>query len=117
MNLNTYRRPLIAIGLLTVVGAVGAQTYYTHELARRVAAYDSTAPAAASTPAPSPSSSPSPNMDQWDPWTAMHADMMRLQSRMERMFDEAFTLPGPVTASGMHTQFQDGVLTVTIPKA
>lgn len=29
----------------------------------------------------------------------------------------AFTLPGPVDASKMHTQFGDGVLTVTIPKA
>ena len=29
----------------------------------------------------------------------------------------AFTLPGPIDASKMHTQFQDGVLTVTIPKA
>lgn len=29
----------------------------------------------------------------------------------------AFTLPGPVDASEMHSQFADGVLTVTIPKA
>jgi HSP20 family protein len=32
-------------------------------------------------------------------------------------FERAFTLPGPVTASGMHTDYHDGVLTVTIPKA
>jgi HSP20 family protein len=32
-------------------------------------------------------------------------------------FERALTLPGPVTASGMHSDFQDGVLTVTIPKA
>jgi HSP20 family protein len=29
----------------------------------------------------------------------------------------AFTLPGPVDASQMHTQFANGVLTITIPKA
>jgi HSP20 family protein len=32
-------------------------------------------------------------------------------------FERAFTLPGPVTASGMHSDYQDGVLTVTVPKA
>jgi HSP20 family protein len=31
-------------------------------------------------------------------------------------FERAFTLPGPVTASGMHTDYHDGMLTVTIPK-
>jgi len=214
MNLHAYKRPLIAIGLLTAVGAVGAQTYYTHELARRVAAYAAGTPVAPATPAPSPSPSQSPSMG-WDPWTSIHGDMMRLQTRMDRMFDDAFrdfhgmppghmptghnaagasqpgtgqvsmgqvtledqdgnylvkadipgatendidvnldgrllsissqtqgeeqqtgdngqvigqesyassfqqafTLPGPVNASAMHTQFQNGVLTVTIPKA
>jgi HSP20 family molecular chaperone IbpA len=32
-------------------------------------------------------------------------------------FQRALTLPGPVDASGMHTQFKDGVLTVVVPKA
>ena len=32
-------------------------------------------------------------------------------------FEEAFTLPGPVVASGMKSDFKDGVLTLTIPKA
>ncbi|MGD2081525.1 MAG: Hsp20/alpha crystallin family protein [Chromatiales bacterium] len=32
-------------------------------------------------------------------------------------FQRAFTLPGPVSAVGMHSRFKDGVLTVTIPKA
>ena len=31
-------------------------------------------------------------------------------------FEQALTLPGPVTASGMHSDYHDGVLTVTIPK-
>lgn len=31
-------------------------------------------------------------------------------------FQQAFTLPGPVEATGMQTRFRDGVLTVTLPK-
>jgi len=31
-------------------------------------------------------------------------------------FERALTLPGPVTASGMHSDYHDGVLMVTIPK-
>lgn len=191
MNKQAFKQPLIAVGLLVVVGAVGAQTYYTHELAQRVAATETEAPAA---------SMPAPATSRSDPWMAMHADMMRLQEWMDRMFDsgfqsvfttpdvafqpvggkvtlddldgsyvvkadipgakesdiavnldgrllsissqaqgqekqtadngqvtsqesyassfqQAFTLPGPVNASGMHSQYQDGVLTVTIPKA
>jgi HSP20 family protein len=32
-------------------------------------------------------------------------------------FEQAFTLPGPVNASEMKSDFEDGVLTLTIPKA
>jgi HSP20 family protein len=32
-------------------------------------------------------------------------------------YQQAFTLPGPVKASGMKTQFQNNSLTITIPKA
>lgn len=32
-------------------------------------------------------------------------------------FQRALTLPGPVDASGMHSRFKDGVLTVVVPKA
>jgi HSP20 family molecular chaperone IbpA len=32
-------------------------------------------------------------------------------------YQQAFTLPGPVKASGMKTQFKDNSLTITIPKA
>ncbi|MGE5153341.1 MAG: Hsp20/alpha crystallin family protein [Bdellovibrio bacteriovorus] len=35
----------------------------------------------------------------------------------ENSIQRAFTLPGPVDASKMHSQFANGVLTVTIPKA
>jgi HSP20 family molecular chaperone IbpA len=38
------------------------------------------------------------------------------QNSYARSFQQVFTLPGPVNASGMQTQFQDGVLKVTIPK-
>jgi len=191
MNKQAFKRPLIAVGLMSLVGAVGAQAYYTRDLARRVAATETRRPVA---------TMPAPTAGQWDPWTNLHADMMRMQERMDRMFDngfhsivampqvafqpvggkltlddqdgnyvvkadipgakesdiavnldgrllnissqtqgqekqtadngqlmrqesysssfqQAFTLPGPVDASGMHSQYQDGVLTVTIPKA
>jgi HSP20 family protein len=39
------------------------------------------------------------------------------QERYVSDFERAFTLPGPVTATGMHSDYHDGVLTVTIPKA
>ena len=191
MNKQAFKRPLIAVGLMSLVGAVGAQAYYTRDLARRVAATETQAPVA---------SMPAPTAGQWDPWSNLHADMMRMQERMDHAFadmahagdfsgtaravtdtaqvnlqeqgkdylitaripgaqekdininldgrllsisaqsqgsdkttadngqvtrqeryssafQQAFTLPGPVNASGMQSQYQDGVLTVTIPKA
>ena len=39
------------------------------------------------------------------------------EERYASSIQRAFTLPGPVDASKMRTQFGDGVLTVTIPKA
>lgn len=189
MNKKILKPTLIAIGFLGVIGAVGAQAYYAHELAGRIAAREA-APVLQATAVPDPQSG--------DPWAALHADMMRMQAQMDRAFNgafgdfpaaglgsrdadaritveergndyvvkanipgasendinvkldgrllsiasqiqgerqqtddqgkevrhesyagsfqQAFTLPGPVNASGMHTQFQDGVLTVTIPK-
>jgi HSP20 family protein len=38
------------------------------------------------------------------------------QDRYTSTYQQAFTLPGPVNAVGMHTNFKDGLLTVTIPK-
>jgi HSP20 family protein len=190
MNRHNFKRPLIAIALLALVGSVGAQTYYTHELATKVA--DKQGVTEQKAPIPD-------EQTQWDPWNTVHRDMMRMQSEMESLynqafhdfytarfsnppadasislkeqgndyvvkadipgvqesdininldgrllsisaqtstsqqetdakghaieqdryassFQEAFTLPGPVNASGMHSQYQDGVLTLTIPKA
>lgn len=48
--------------------------------------------------------------------TADNGQVLREESYASS-FQRAFTLPGPVDASKMHTQFGDGVLTVTIPKA
>jgi HSP20 family protein len=39
------------------------------------------------------------------------------QEQYSSSFEQAFTLPGPVKASGMQSHFKDGVLTLTIPKA
>jgi HSP20 family molecular chaperone IbpA len=54
--------------------------------------------------------------DSGDKQTAGNGQMVR-QERYASSFQQVFTLPGPVNASGMHTQFQEGVLTVTIPRA
>lgn len=48
--------------------------------------------------------------------TADNGKVLREESYASS-FQRAFTLPGPVDASKMHTEFSDGVLTVTIPKA
>jgi len=39
------------------------------------------------------------------------------ESTYNSAFEQAFTLPGPVNVSGMKSDFKDGVLTLTIPKA
>ena len=39
------------------------------------------------------------------------------ESTYSGAFDDSFTLPGPVNASGMKSDFNNGVLTLTIPKA
>jgi len=48
-----------------------------------------------------------------------HADQGKVlrEAHYASTFQQAFTLPGPVNAAGMHTRYKDGVLTVTIPKA
>lgn len=190
MNKHLLQRTLVAVGVLALVGTVGAQTYYSHKLAECVAAQEST---------PQAEITPAPRAEISDPWAFMHADMMRMQAQMDQVFNatfhggnsvtagdqqpleqitleeqgdnyvvtadipgtskddinvkldgnllsissqshggdkqtadngqmirqesyansiqQAFTLPGPVNASGMQTKFQDGVLTVTVPKA
>jgi len=192
MNKTRLTRSLITVGLVALVGTVGAQTYYAHELAQRVASQQ---------PAPPPASAQASDVEQWgDAWAEMHADLMRMRERLDAAlgnavwdlhpmpgigirpsggrftlqergddyvvtanlpgakesdikvnldgrllsissqiqggdretsesgkvlsqehyassFQEAFTLPGPVSAAGMHSQYQDGVLTVTIPKS
>ena len=192
---HTVKKTLIGVGLLALVGAVGAQTYYTHDLVKALKVADNGSP-----PATQPDQSNTQNSGTWDPWAAMHADMMRMQQSMDRDFsmafrdlsqmptdkeittsakidlqdqgkdyvvtasipgasqndinvnldgrllsissrtqgsdqqkaqngkmvrqeqfasdfEQAFTLPGPVNATGMHSKFKDGVLTITIPKA
>jgi len=183
MNKPTLKYVLMAVLGAGAIGVMGAQTYYTHELAQHVASRTESAP---------PDVLPSPTPGQWDPWL----DLQRLQARMEQAFaqsfgaapvaipgdatritleqhpddyvvraaipgarendikvnldgrllsissqtrgsekataqqgkvtsettysdafEEAFTLPGPVVAAGMKSEFKDGVLTLTIPKA
>jgi HSP20 family protein len=173
----------IAILATGAIGAVGAQTYYTHELAQRVS--DQADSGLSYMP-------PASSSGVWDPWS----EMQRVQAQIDRVFgqyfdamqipapgdtakitlqqqaddyvvkatipgakegdikvnldgrllsisseargtekqaaqngavtreetyssafEQAFTLPGPVQASGMKSDYKDGVLTLTIPKA
>ncbi len=48
--------------------------------------------------------------------TADNGEVVRREAYSSGM-QWAFTLPGPVDVSKMHTDLSDGVLTVTIPKA
>lgn len=193
MNTN-LKTTLIAMGVISVIGVMGAQAFAAHELAQQVAAQSQP-------PGPAFQYLPGYGQIPQDPWVRMHDEMMRMQAQMDRMlnasfqdpqnpntassgwrdtgaqvsleqqgndyvvkaqipgakendinvkldgrllsissqtegtqkrtgdngqliqqeqysssFQQAFTLPGPVDASAMHTHFQDGVLTVTIPK-
>lgn len=199
MNGPTWKRSLITLGLLTLVGTVGAETYYTHKVAERMDAQGNQPRTEQNAPEASSNETP-PGTAEWHPWTEMrriqqqidrafeeswqrmHADIgalepietspdtldvtlkedkgdyvvtaslpgidegdldVSLDGRLLRIsaqsqaqeqetahngevvreetyassFQRAFTLPGPVDASKMHTRFEDGVLTVTIPKA
>jgi len=199
MNGPTWKRSLITLGLLTLVGTVGAETYYTHKVAERMDAQGNQPRTEQNAPEASSNETP-PGTAEWHPWTEMrriqqqidrafeeswqrmHADIgalepvatspdefdvtlkedkgdyvvtaslpgidegdldVSLDGRLLRIsaqsqaqeqetahngevvreetyassFQRAFTLPGPVDASKMHTQFEDGILTVTIPKA
>jgi HSP20 family protein len=199
MKRSNVTRALITVGLLTLVGTVGAETYYTHQVAERVGANGNTPQTESQAPEANAGTQAYPGYGGWDPW----AEMRQMHQRINQMFEEswkrmqadmdtlepatvrsepdltlkdekgsyvvtanlpgisegdvnvsldgrllrisaqsqgqeqdkedngqiiraesyassiqrAFTLPGPVDASKMHTQFDDGVLTVTIPKA
>jgi HSP20 family protein len=198
MKKPELKQTLIGVGLVALVGAVGAQTYYAHRLSVRLAEQEAKT-AGLMIPVDDRAAQIA-DRGQWDPWGAMHADMMRMQAQMDQVlggafggppgmapdpswpgvgsvtldeqgnnyvvkaaipglkdgdlnvnvdgqvlsitgdthgqeqqsvdngqmtsqerysstFERAFTLPGPVDSSKMHSQYQDGVLTVTIPKA
>jgi HSP20 family molecular chaperone IbpA len=192
------KKTLIGAGMIALVGAVGAQTYYAHQLSVRLA--DQEAKTAGLMIPVDDRTAQIADRGQWDPWATMHADMMQMQAQMNQAlgggiggspgmapdsswpgvgnvtldeqgnnyvvkaaipglkdgdlnvnvdgqvlsiagdthgqeqqsadngqitsqerysstFQRAFTLPGPVDSTKMHSQYQDGVLTVTIPKA
>ena len=198
MKKPELKQTLIGVGLIALVGAVGAQTYYAHRLSVRLAEQE--AKTAGLTIPVDDRAAQVPDSGQWDPWVGMNADMMRMQAQMDQVlggafggspgmgpdaswprvgnvtldeqgndyvvkadipglkdgdlnvnvdgqvlsitgdthgqeqqsvdngqmtsqerysstFERAFTLPGPVDSTKMHSQYQDGVLTVTIPKA
>ena len=117
MNKRLLTRTLVAIGALIFVGSVSAQAYYTHELAERVASHDPV-----STLADPPSASAQAMMD---PWAALNADMTRMQTQMEQMFNTALQNPGSMdfidgqgaTKVSLNEKGNDYVVTASIPGA
>ncbi len=80
-------------------GVVGAQTYYTHELASRLAAYESGMPSAVE--------NASPTTGSWDPWANLHTEMMQMRDQMDQLFTHSFESvhgdPGVgILPSGVH---------------
>lgn len=95
----------VTVGAILLIGSVSADAYYTHELAKRVAAQNvATTPADPSSGSTlhstSPGSSLAPRAAN-DPFAAMNAQMERMQKQMDKMFNSAFQNP-----SGM--DFVDG---------
>jgi len=78
------KQTLIAIGLLAIIGSVGAQTYYTHRLAEKLKSVESQQVAASSP------QSDFFNTDSDNPWSWMQDDMRRMQAQMDHFFDNAF---------------------------
>ncbi|MEJ2593110.1 MAG: hypothetical protein P8178_17285, partial [Candidatus Thiodiazotropha sp.] len=118
---HTVKKTLIGVGLLALVGAVGAQTYYTHGLVKALKVADNGSP-----PATQPDQNLTQNSGTWDPWAAMHADMMRMQQRMDRDFSMAFRVLSQMPADkeittsakiDLQDQGKDYVVTANIPGA
>lgn len=78
------KQTLTAIGLLAIIGTVGAESYYTYRLSEKLDSLES--PRIAES-APQPYSS---GIDFDNPWSWMQADMNRMQAQMDHMFESAF---------------------------
>ena len=119
----------VTVGAVLLIGSVSADAYYRHELAERVAAQNmATTPAdplsgsaLPSTPLGSPLGSRAAN----DPLAAMTAQMARMQTQMDKLFNSAFQIPGGmdfVDGQGpdqvsLNTKGKDYVVTAKIPGA
>jgi HSP20 family protein len=78
------KQTLTAIGLLAIIGTVGAESYYTYRLSEKLDSLES--PQIAES-APQPYSS---GIDFDNPWSRIQTDMNRMQAQMDHMFDAAF---------------------------
>lgn len=115
----------VTVGAVLLIGSVSADAYYRHELAERVAART-----VATTPVDPLTGSALPSMPMGssaanDPLAAMTAQMARMQTQMDKMFNSAFQNPGGmdfVDGQGsaqvsLNTKGKDYVVTAKIPGA
>jgi HSP20 family molecular chaperone IbpA len=85
MKRPTWKRSLITLGLLTLVGTVGAETYYTHKVAERMETQGNQPKTEQSSPEVSGNETP-PGFAGWDPWT----EMRRIQQQIDRAFEASW---------------------------
>jgi HSP20 family protein len=122
MKKPIVKRTLIAVGILALVGSVGAQAYYTHELAQRVSAQQPIQTQTGQTPLAR--NAPAVQIDPHDPFVRMHADIARMQQQMDQMFNSAFQVPSAFDSSDQQAarvtldeQGDNYVVKATIPGA
>lgn len=108
---------LMTVSLIALMGGVGAQTYYTYELAHRLSQQQQEEEQFTTTPIA--------DNQMWDPWVAMHDDMLRMRAQMDELFQNRLKNPGPLTtttspAGGKVTMQEQGdnyLVRVNIPGA
>lgn len=90
MNKRLLMHTSLTVGALLLIGAVSADAYYTHELAQRMASRD--VATASANPAATPILHTAPAATS--SWSAINAQMNRMQAQMNKMFNSAFQNPG-----------------------
>lgn len=98
MNKRLLKQTSLTVGALLLIGSVAADAYYTHELAERMASRGVATASANLAAAPvlhaAPAATAAPSQTANSLWSAMNAQMNRMQAQMNQMFNTAFQNPG-----------------------
>lgn len=115
----------VTVGAVLLIGSVSADAYYRHELAEHVAAQHVATAAADPLTGSALHATPMGSSVANDPFTAMNAQIARMQKQMDKMFNSAFQNPGGmdfVDGQGsaqisLNEKGKDYVVTAKIPGA